>query len=139
MFAAAYVLTGLSNAYYLYFFLLPIAAVIGGELLWPRLPRRRILTDFSVAGVGIAAALAPIVYVYFRLQQEMHFTRDPNQLPGLSARLADYFRVALGTWNWGGLLSDGDGERQLFHGFVVIVFAVVGVFTVRSAIATKDR
>jgi hypothetical protein len=130
VFAAAYVLTGLSNGYYLYFFLLPIGVVIGMELLQPRLPRRRILGDLSVAGVGILAALAPIVFVYFRLQQEMHFTRDPNQLPGLSARLADYFRVALGTWNWGGLLSNGNGERQLFHGFVVIIFAVVGVCAV---------
>jgi hypothetical protein len=130
VFAAAYLLTALSNAYYVYFFLFPIGVVIGVELLWPRLPRRRILTDFSVAGVGIAAALAPIVYVYLRLQQEMHFTRDPNQLPGLSARLADYFRVALGTWNWGGLLANGNGERQLFHGFVVITFAVVGLCTI---------
>jgi hypothetical protein len=130
VFTAAYLLTGLSNGYYLYFYLLPIGVVVGVELLQPRLPRRRILGDLSVAGAGIAAALAPVVFVYFRLQQEMRFTRDPTTLPGLSARLADYFRVASGAWNWGGLLPDGGGERQLFHGFVVIIFAVVGVCTV---------
>ena len=130
VFAAAYLLTGLSNGYYLYFYLFPIGVVIGVELLRPRLPRRRILGDLSIAGVGIAAALAPIVYVYFRLQRELRFTRDPGMLPGLSARLADYFRVASGAWNWGGLLPDGGGERQLFHGFAVIIFAVVGVCTV---------
>ena len=129
VFAAAYLLTGLSNGYYLYFFLLPIVVVVGVELLRPRLPRRRILGDLSVAGAGIAAALAPIVFVYFRLQQEMRFTRDPNLLPGYGARLADYFRVAAGTWNWGGLIADGNGERQLFHGFAVMVFAVVGLCT----------
>ena len=132
VFAAAYLLTGLSNGYYLYFFLLPIGVAIGVELLRPRMPRRRLLGDLAVAGVGIAAVLAPIVYVYFRLQQEMRFTRDPGMLPGLSATLADYFRVASGAWNWGGLLLDGGGERQLFHGFAVITFAVVGMCTVAA-------
>jgi len=132
VFTAAYLLTGLSNAYYLYFFLLPIVVVAGVELLRPRLPRRRILADLSIAGAGIAAALAPVVFVYVRLQQEMRFTRDPNLLPGHSARLADYFRVAAGTWNWRGLMANGNGERQLFHGFAVIIFAVAGVCTVAS-------
>ena len=135
MFAVAYLLTALSNGYYLYFFLLPVGVVIGMELLRPRMPRTRILRDLSVAGAAILLALAPIVYVYFRLQREMHFMRDPGMLPGLSARLADYFRVASGAWNWGGLLADGGGERQLFHGFAVIAFAVVGLCTV----AARDR
>ena len=125
-FAAAYLLTALSNAYYTYFFLLPIGVVIGIELVRPRLPRTQILRDLTVAGLAIAAVMAPIALVYIRLQRDMGFTRDVGQLGGLSARLADYFRVAAGAWNWGGLLPDGGGERQLFHGFTVIVFAVVG-------------
>ena len=65
----------------------------------------------------------------------MRFTRDPNLLPGHSARLADYLRVAAGTWNWGGLMANGNGERQLFHGFAIIrvYFAVAGVCTVARA------
>jgi len=135
VFAAAYLLTGLSNGYYLYFFLLPIGVVVGMELLRPRLPRRRILGDLSVAAVGIAAVLAPIVFVYFRLQQQMRFTRDPDLLAGYSAALSDYFRVAGGAWNWGGLLPGGHVERHLFHGFAVMIFAVVGVCTG----AARDR
>jgi hypothetical protein len=134
-FAAAYLLTGLSNGYYLYFFLLPIGVVIGVELLRPRMPRQRILGEMAFASLAIGAALAPIVYVYFRLQRDMGFTRDPSMLRGLSARLPDYFRIAVGAWNWGGLLPSGAGERQLFHGFTVIVFAVVGGCT----IAARDR
>jgi hypothetical protein len=84
--------------------------------------------------VTIAAVMAPIALVYIRLQRDMGFTRDVGQLGGLSARLADYFRVAAGAWNWGGLLPDGGGERQLFHGFTVIVFAVVG-----ASVAARDR
>lgn len=129
VFAAAYLLTGLSNGYYLYFFLLPIGVVTVVELLRPRLPSGRILGDLSVAAVGIAAVLAPIVFVYFRLQQEMRFTRDPDLLADYSAALSDYFRVAGGAWNWGGLLPGGHVERHLFHGFAVMIFAAVGVCT----------
>jgi len=130
LFAAAYLLTGLSNAYYLYFFLLPIGVVIVVELLRPRLlSRMRILGDLSVAAVGIGAVLAPIVFVYFRLQQQMRFTRDPGLLAGYSAGLSDYFRVAQGAWNWGGLLPGGHVERHLFQGFAVMTFALVGLCT----------
>ena len=75
-FAAAYLLTALSNAYYTYFFLLPIGVVIGIELVRPRLPRTRILRDLAVAGLAIAAVMAPIALVYIRLQRDMGFTRD---------------------------------------------------------------
>jgi len=131
-FVAAYLLTALSNGYYVYFYLLPIAVVIAVELVQPRLPRSRIFGDFAIAGAAIGVALAPIAYVYFRLQRELAFTRDPGQLGGLSATLGDYFRIATGAWTWGGLLPSGGGERQLFHGFVVIAFALVGVSTMSA-------
>jgi hypothetical protein len=109
--------------------------VIVVELLRPQLPRRRILGDLSVAAAGIAVVLAPIAFVYFRLQQEMRFTRDPDVLAGYSADLSDYFRVAGGAWSWGGLLPGGHVERHLFHGFAVMIFAVIGVCTG----AARDR
>jgi hypothetical protein len=89
----------------------------------------------ALAGLAIAIVLAPIAYAYFQVQHEMGFTRDPGQLYGLSARLTDYFRIASGAWDWKGLLPSGGGERQLFHGFVVIAFALVGAGT----IAATDR
>jgi hypothetical protein len=125
-FAAAYLLLGLSNGYYLYFFLLPIAVVLGVEMVWPRLPRRRIVVDAGVAGLAIAVAVAPVAFVYYALQRQLGFARSAGELTGLSARVADYFRVASGAWTWGGLVGQGAGERQLFHGFVVIVCAAIG-------------
>jgi hypothetical protein len=88
--------------------------VIGVELVRPRLPRTRILRDLAVAGLAIAAVMAPIALVYVRLQRDMGFTRDIGQLGGLSARLTDYFRVAAGAWNWGGLLPDGGANGSCF-------------------------
>jgi hypothetical protein len=129
-FAAAFVLQGLSNGYYFYFFLLPVASVAVVEIARPRLSRSRIVLDFAAAGLAIAAAIAPIALVYYRLQRDMGFARSADELGGLSAQLADYFRVASGAWTWGGVLGSGSGERQLFHGFVVLLFAAIGVCTV---------
>jgi len=130
-FAAVFVVLGLSNGYYLYFFLLPVAVVVGVEMARqpPSLPRRRMAIDLAAAGVAVAAAIAPVAFVYYRLQREHGFTRTIEQL-GLSAGLADYFHVAGGAWTWGGLLPIGRGELELFHGFVVLVFAAIGVSTI---------
>ena len=81
------------------------------------------------AGLVVAAAIAPVALVYYRLQREHGFTRTIEQL-GLSAGLADYFHVASGAWTWGGLLPIGKGELELFHGFVVLVFAAIGAATI---------
>jgi hypothetical protein len=139
-FVAAYLLSGLSNGYYLYFFLLPVAVLAAGELARPRLPRVRMAVDFAVAGAAIAAAMAPIAFVYFQLQREHGFVRPADQLPGLSARLGDYFRTAPGGWTWGALLPSGGGERQLFQGFVVLLFATLGACTIgRRDASPPDR
>ena len=139
-FVAAYLLCGLSNGYYLYFFLLPVAVLAAVELASPRLPRARLAIDFALAGATIAAVMAPIALVYFRLQRDQGFVRSPDELPGLSAQLADYLRVAPGAWSWGGLLPSGGGERQLFLGFVVMLFAAVGGCTIgRRAAASLPR
>ena len=71
-FAAVFVVLGLSNGYYLYFFLLPVAVVVGVEMARqpPSLPRRRMAIDLAAAGVAVAAAIAPVAFVYYRLQRE---------------------------------------------------------------------
>jgi hypothetical protein len=130
-FTAAFIVLGLSNGYYLYFFLLPIGVVGGVELARrpPTLPRRRMAFDLTAAGVAVAAAIAPMAFVYYRLQREHGFTRTIEQL-GLSAGFADYFHVASGAWTWGGLLAIGKGELELFQGFVVLAFAALGIGTI---------
>src|SRR5439155_22571272 len=92
---AAYLLCGLSNGYYLYFFVLPVAVLVSVELARPRgLPRARLAIDLALAGTIIAGAMAPIAIVYYRLQRDHGFVRPFEELPGLSARLGDYFRVS---------------------------------------------
>jgi hypothetical protein len=130
-FAAAYVLLGLSNGYYFYFFLFPAAAVIVSELAWPRLPRGRIIVDVIVIGAIAAVAVLPVALPYYQLQREHGFARTTDEMLSMSAHLSDYFRVPGNGFRWGGLLRAGGGELELFQGFVLSVFAVVGVLTLR--------
>ena len=69
----------------------------------------------------------------------MGFERAPNELGGLSAQLADYFRVSTGAWNWGGVLAEGGGERQLFHGLVIVIAALAGALTLRATVNAPSR
>jgi hypothetical protein len=133
-FAASFVLLGLSNGYYFYFFLIPSGVVAAVEMA--RRPDRRgqAAIDLLAAGLVVVAVVAPIAWVYLRLQREAGFVRNEAELAGLSARLGDYFRVPHGGWTWGGLLTTGSGERELFHGFTVIAFAALAVVASRSRI-----
>ncbi len=136
-FAAAYLTLGLSNGYYFYFFAVPVVIVVAVELVTRRRDVGRAIADLAAAVAAIAAVALPIALAYYRLQQEHGFARTDLDLSGLSARWGDYFHVAAGAWNWRGVLPVGGGERELFHGFVVIGFAAVGVAAVRSrAVAT---
>src|SRR2546422_383010 len=132
-FAIAFGLQALSNGYFLFFFSMATAVVIAVELVRPRLPRARIVGDLAVAGIGIAAALAPFAWMYIRVQRERSLDRGMDDLLYYSARIADYFRISPGGWSWGGLLAPGGPERQLFLGLVAIAFAAVAlVMAVRS-------
>lgn len=132
-FAAAFALLGLSNGYYFYFFLLPVAVVVAIEVVSPpRLPPTRVALDLVLAALALAAIVAPIAWVYFRLQHDNGFSRSEEDLAGLSAQLADYVRVPRGGWTWRGLLKVGAPERELFHGFVTVAFAALALLTVRT-------
>ena len=63
-FAAVFVLQGLSNGYYFYFFLIAVTMMAVVELAWPRVPRRQILIDFGWAGAAIGAMILPVFLVY---------------------------------------------------------------------------
>ena len=128
-FVAAYALLGLSNGYYFYFFAVPVLVVVAIE-------HERIL-DLSIAAAALGAIALPIALVYHGLQRQHGFERTLDDLGGLSAYLGDYFRVSVDAWNWRGLLPVGGGERELFHGFVALGFALLGAIVVRTrAVAT---
>jgi hypothetical protein len=94
------------------------------------LTRRRLLADMSAAAAIVAAVFAPLAVVYFRVQREHGFSRTTTELAQYSAQLLDYLRVPAGGFSWGGLLSQGLPERELFPGFAVLTLAAVGVSSI---------
>jgi hypothetical protein len=133
-FVAAYALVGLSNGYYFYFFAVPVLIVVAVEITCRRVPLMRTVGDLAIAVAAVAAIALPFAVVYYGLQRMNGFARSAEDLSGLSARLGDYFHVAAGAWNWRGLLPVGAGERELFHGFVVIGFALLALVAVRTRV-----
>ena len=128
-FVAAYAVLGLSNGYYFYFFAVPVLIVVAIE--------RKRFVDLSMAALVLAAIALPIALVYYQLQRLHGFERSLEDLAGLSAYPNDYFRIGVDAWNWRGLLGVGGAERQLFHGFIALGFALLGVLVVRTrAVAT---
>src|SRR5262249_10236014 len=90
-FAVAFLLQAWCNGYFLFFFSIAVAVVIGVDLAWPRLPRARIVADLAVAGAGIGAALAPFAWMYVTVQRQRHLDRGMDDLINFSARMSDYF------------------------------------------------
>ncbi len=135
VFAASYATLALSNGYYLYFFLVPIAVLAAIEFAWPRVPRRRMLLDFTIAAAAVGLVMAPVAWIYYTLQRDRGFVRSAEELPGLSAQLTDYLRIGGDAWSWHGLLQTGGAERQLFLGFVPYALAMLGV----CSLARRNR
>ena len=138
-FAAAFVFTALSNGYYLFFFSLAVAVVVGVELSRPRLPRGRLVAELAAAGAAIGLVLSPFAWMYIRVQRQNAFDRPADDLFHYAARLSDYLAVPQGGWTWGGLLRIGDPERQLYPGIVAIGLAAVGVATAFQGRGPIDR
>lgn len=130
-FTAAYAVLGLSNGYYFYFFALPVLIVAAAGLASAR-DRGRLFLELAASACLLAAIVVPIALVYYQLQRQHGFVRTDEDLGGLSARLVDYLHVSPGAWNWRGLLPIGGGERELFHGFVVLGFAALATIVVRT-------
>lgn len=132
LFGAGFLLAGLSNGYYFYFFLLPVVVLTAAELARPRLPRARIAADLLGTAAVVAVCVAPIALGYMRLRSGGGFERSEGELATFGAQLLDYLHVTRGAWSWGGLLGVGRAERNLFPGATMLVLAAVAVAVDRS-------
>lgn len=129
-FAVAYLLTALSNGYYLFFLAPPVALVSAWHLhdRWRRRqPVGRPLAGLAVASLAVAAALTPVAAAYVRVQQAQGFVRSRAEMAMYSATVADYARVSPHSRRWGGALAIGEPERQLFPGVALVALAAIGL------------
>ena len=150
VFAAAFVIQALSNGYFLFFSAVPVLVVIVTETLRVtldpgrnRASRRqvlsRILRELGTAALAIGAVLAPVAAAYGRVRESHGFKRDPGEIAGFSAQLQDYLRRPGHLWVWDALLKEGDAERMLFPGLLIVALAALGLAAAwRSAWRSHD-
>ncbi len=130
-FVAAFLLQGLSNGYYLYYFVIPVAVVVGCELLVAGRSRLSALVDLAVAAALILVVLAPVALAYVAVRADQGHVRSRAVMQRYSADLTSYAHVSPALRVWGDTLPRGRPEARLFPGFALAALAVVGVATVR--------
>ncbi len=132
VFAASFLLQGLSNGYYLFFFALPVVIVGIYSLFGAHRSRRRMVWDFGVTALSMLAVLAPIARIYYQVRLEQGFVRSIEEVVSYSADLASYFHVDPALFVWGDLLPRGGPEGQLFAGMTLMLLAVAALLTIAS-------
>ncbi len=129
-FVAAYLLTALSNGYYLFFLAVPVSILVGWHLV-DRVSRRdRVLPTIGVlvaAVLTILLALAPVIAAYLRVSETQGFTRTRGEMVAYSATPAAYGAVSSSLRFWSASLPTGRNERELFPGLTLAVLAAVGL------------
>ena len=129
VFAGAFLLQGLSNGYYLFFFALPVVIVGSYVLFGTQRPRRRVILDFGITALSIFSVLMPVAAVYYEVRHGQGFVRGISEIVSYSADLASYFHVDRALLVWGGWLAEGAPEGQLFAGMTLMLLAVMAFFT----------
>ena len=126
-FGVVFLLQGLSNGYYLYFFALPVVAVIAFEL-WRRPEhRRRRMAQLGLAGALTLLVLAPVIAAYYEARSERELVRSREDIASYSADVDSYLEGARALTVWGNTLSSVGPETNLFPGLAVSLLAALGL------------
>jgi len=137
-FAASFLLLGLSNGYYLYFFSVPVVVVVAARAARLAVARRgaglaraagREAAGLALAAAGILAGLAPVAAGYIRLRNAHGFHRSIDEMAGYSARWGDALQIPHRLWAWAGTLRVGEGERMLFPGVTIVALAALAALS----------
>ena len=123
-FAAAFVVQGLSNGYFLFFLAVPVSIVAIVELVRHRDRLAAHALHLAAAAIVIGLAIAPVAATYLRVKHEQGLSRTRGDAVQFGARPADYVTVSHQPRLWSRILPIGAGEKELFPGLVVIVLAL---------------
>lgn len=132
-FAAAFVLQGLSNGYFLFFLAVPVAIVALVEIWRHRHRLVRHLLHLAAAAIVIAACIAPVAAVYLRVKEEQGLSRTRGDAVQFGATASDYLRVSHQPRLWSRVLPRGGPEKELFPGLIVVLLAACVVLPASRA------
>ena len=122
---AAFVAQALCSNYTLVFLAAALAAMAAARLSeWQPVGRRRALVDLAIAGGVAAVVLAPFLWPYYVVRQEMGLARSIDEVRVFSAGWLDYLTTAgrlhydLWSHRW------FEGRTALFPGIAATALAV---------------
>ena len=131
-FVVVFLLQGLSNGYYLYFFALPVVAVIAFEL-WRRPEHRpHRMAQLGVAGAFTLLVLAPVIAAYYQVRTDQQLVRSREDIVRYSADVASYLEGSPALTLWGDTLSSVGQETDLFPGLALPLLAAFGLASVAA-------
>ncbi len=137
-FAGAFVLQGLSNGYFLYFF--AVAVSIAATFEVSRCAnRRRALAHLAAVAALVLIVLAPVASAYSRVRRDYGLTRPRNEAVFYSADIASYAQTTKRLSLWGRWLPQAPGERELFPGLAVPALAAMALLPLGSRAAAERR
>jgi len=124
-FIAAFLLQALSNGYFLYFSLVPIAIVGGVEWWRTRPPAARFFRDVAIASVAVAIVIAPIAVTYWRTHRDQHLVRSYEEIDAYHADVGSYLHApdTVVLWSW--LPGPARLEGDLFPGLTALILAAM--------------
>ena len=137
VFAAAWLLQGLSNGYALFHF----SVLVLLWLIWfVRTPRA--LLPIAVAWVAAALPLLVPLLKYREVHGGLHLARDINEIQRFSADIASVVSAPPDVLIWGGRLLSSHFETAIFPGLVVVTIVAVAAtnaFRQRTRSAARWR
>ena len=138
-FVVVFLLQGLSNSYYLYFFALPVVAVIAFEL-WRRPEHRpHRMAQLGVAGAFTLLVLAPVIAAYYQVRTDQQLVRSREDIAWYSADVASYLEGSPALTLWGDTLSSAGQETDLFPGLALPLLAALGLGSIGGSRFTTAR
>ena len=128
VFAVAFLLLGLSNGYFFYFFAVAVVLVVGAEMLVNVRSRSWILVDLAITATVMLAVTAPVITAYRDVREQQQLRRSRSEVVGYSADVWSYLDAPRNTL-WSGLLPGDRPEAALLPGFGLVSLAVLGLGT----------
>jgi hypothetical protein len=124
----------LSNTYAGYFIAVPIAIVVLDGVLRATGARTRVLRHLALAGLLVAATLAPAAIAYYRARTIHHQVRGVEEIVANSADLRAYVvgKNSIGIWRWLPTAVAIDPEKELFPGLFAVALAALGLCAARA-------
>lgn len=125
VFGVSWLMQALTCGYYLFY----LSVLIGLWLPWfvPGRSSWRALLRLGIAWVISAAALAPVMYGYWKYQRAYGFKREIDEIVSFSADVASVLKAPGNLYVWGWLNVVRHPEADIFPGLTVVVLIVTGL------------